>query len=184
MRSLTRLASVSILCLGLLALAASCSSESKAPKKNDGKGFFAPIKDANLVLEVVSSRTEFFRDDAEAKITFSLRNDGLKPVTVFEWFAKESNNVRLSYAKCDDGDIDRIPASFWTPCKPPVQTGDYAPRMPLDLYPRNTALVSVPLSDIKELASKGPGKTSFAIKGELNLTSVSAKSKPFLITFK
>ncbi len=184
-KPLGSLAANALLALALFAFASACSSETdKGAKKaaQEKRVVFAPIKDCKLVLELVSSRTEFYRGDPEAKVTFRLRNEGLKPVTIYEWFAKEEDNIKLSYARCDDKSTESIPASFWVQCPAQGKPGD--PRMPLDLYPRNTALVTVSLSGIKDFSSGSGAKSSYAISGELNLTSASAKSKPFIITFK
>lgn len=171
---------VAALALGLLS---ACSSETaKAPKASHAQAFNV-IKDCDLQLEVVTPETEFFRGDVAPSITFRLRNDGLKPVTVYEWMAKEQDNVKIHYAKCD-GAPNRIPQSEWKLYEPKLK--DPVMRLPLDLYPKNTALIKVELSFIKEslASSSGGSRASYAIVGELNLKSVSAKSKPFIVTFK
>ena len=165
-------------------LGVSCSSEAaKAGKVSAQAPAFEVIKDCNLLLEVVTPETEYFRGDVAPSITFRLRNAGLKPVTVFEWMAKEQDNVKIHYAKCD-GSLDRIPQSEWKIYEPKLK--DPVIRVPLDLYPRNTALINVDLSFIKESpATATPtGRVSYVVVGELNLKSVSAKGKPFIVTFK
>lgn len=170
--------------LAFLAVVASCSSETpKAAKAAAHTPVFKVLKDCDLALEVVTPETEYFRGDVAPQITFRLRNMGLKPVTVFEWMAKEQDNIKIHYAKCD-GTLDRIPQSEWKLHEPKLK--EPVPRTPLDLYPRNTALINVDLSFIKDaLATAAPkGRVSYAVVGELNLKSVSARSKPFIVTFK
>lgn len=164
--------------------AASCSSETaKTPKASGQTPAFNVIKDCNLQLEVVTPETEYFRGDVAPSITFRLRNDGLKPVTVYEWMAKEQDNIKIHYAKCD-GTLNHIPQSEWKLYEPKLK--EPLMRVPLDLYPKNMALIKTELSFIKDAlaGSSDGGRVSYAVVGELNLKSVSAKSKPFIVTFK
>jgi hypothetical protein len=97
--------------------------------------------------------------------------------------AKEQDNIKISYARCEGGSPEALPKSAWQEHVPKPKT---PPRVPLDLYPRNSALIAVELGFIKDALLSGgtKGRTSYAIVAELNLDSVSAKSKPFIITFK
>ena len=172
------------LTLTVLAFASSCSSETGKPGKATAQNqLFAPIKDCAFSLEVVTPETEYFRGDVAPVITFRLRNIGLKPVTVYEWMVKEQDNIKITYARCDSSP-DRIPPSEWKTYEPKMK--DPVPRQPLDLYPKNMALINVELSFIKDALASNSTKdrVSYAVVGELNLKSVSAKSKPFIVTFK
>jgi hypothetical protein len=190
MRKTAALAALPLLALLALCLAPGCSSETGKPVAKGAAGgvarsVFPPIADCNLELELVSPQTEFFRGDVAPTITFRLKNSGLKPVTVREWMAKERDNIKILYARCDGyAKPESVPASEWKAYAPKLK--DPVMRMPLDLFPRNATLVSVDLAFLKDaLASKEPqGKASYALVGELNLSSVSAKTKPFVLTFK
>jgi hypothetical protein len=171
---------------GLLALAlAACSSEAaKTPRPASASQVFKPIQDCKLELELVTPQTEFFRGDVAPSITFRLRNAGLKPITIYEWISKEQDNIRILYARCDNGKPDSIPVSSWQVYEPKLKAP--VARVPLDLCPRNTALVNVELSFIKDAlaTAASQGKVSYALIGELNLSSASARTKPFIMTFK
>jgi hypothetical protein len=169
------------------AISAAVYFKSAKPAKPDAKHpsrmIFEKIRDCELSLEVVSPRTEYYRGETDATITLRLKNVGLKPVTIREWFLHEPDNVRLLYARCE-GKPEDLPESAWRKCVPSIR--EPVPRLPLDLNPNNMALLTANLDFLKEMGDSAMAspKASYAVVGELNLTSVSARTKPFIITVK
>ena len=89
----------------------------------------------------------------------------------------EQENIRVLYAPCPErGSATRIPADRWKESERFLLKGA-VPRYPLELAPNNGVLVDVPLSFIRKLDK--PGR--YAVKGELDLHSVSAQSAPIEI---
>ncbi len=157
-----------------------CSPEPKAKKASAPE--FRPLKDCKLLLEVVSPRAEYYRGEEGATITFRLRNVDMKRICIPEWMAKEEDNVRLLYARCDKG-LEHVAKEDWRLCAPELK--EPVPRIPLDLNPNNAALVGARMKFLKlPGVADGKGRSAYAVIGELNLKSVPLRSEPFVITVK
>ena len=81
----------------LTVLTVSCSSE-QDPKKEKhvvSAARFPKLKDYSLELSVVTPRKEYYAGEENVKITFSLKNVGLTPVTLDEWYMFESANINV-----------------------------------------------------------------------------------------
>ncbi len=171
----------------LTVLTVSCSSE-QDPKKEKhvvSAARFPKLKDYSLELSVVTPRKEYYAGEENVKITFSLKNVGLTPVTLDEWYMFESANINIYYAPGTLAQTASLPEEQWK------QSPTYDRkrkrinlRSPLVLNPgTNHALVVVPLTFLKDLRDAGR-HVPYTIKGKLNLQSVDVESVPFEITVK
>ena len=171
----------------LTVLAVSCSSEQdpKKEKRVVSAARFSKLKDYIIVLSVVTPHKEYYAGEENVKITFSLKNVGLTPVTLDEWYMFESANINVYYAPGTLAQTASLPEEQWK------QSPTYDRkrkrinlRSPLVLNPgTNHALVVVPLTFLKDLRDAGR-HVPYTIKGKLNLQSVDVESVPFEITVK
>jgi hypothetical protein len=165
---------------------ASCNSnEYKFGKKHkrhnlQGAINFPKIKDARLDLEIVSYKKDF-SPGSEGKITFRLKNKGSK-VKIYEWMMKDSDNVKIYYRSFVPG-LEKFDPKDWTLIEPDIQEPRYSC---LELNANNSAFVDKKLPFIKNIsASSLPAEgKKYYVLGELNLKSVSARSRPIVITVK
>lgn len=166
--------------------AVSCSSEPEPKSRKLHSGVQYPkLKDYSLNLSIVSSRKEYYAGEENARITFSLKNTGLTPVTLNEWYMNESVNIRLYYAPGTLAETARLAPDQWkiSPTFDPKKKR-ITQRSPLVLNPdTNHALVMAPLTFLRELKDGGT-RRPYTIRGELNLQSVDVKSAPFEILVK
>ena len=141
--------------------------------------YFPKIKNYDVELDCVSYLRSFKAGD-DVKLTFRLTNFDIKPLVIYEWFAKEANNIRLYYIPWHKG-MKKPEASEWIPIIPDV--GSKPERSSLELKYKNNVLIDVPLPFIKELKPERDVR-HYIIYAELNLNSISAKSKYIKITIK
>lgn len=162
----------------------SCSSET--PKKPSPGDMYPKLRAYSLQLSVVSTRAEYYAGEESGAITFSMKNIGLKPLFISEWHVLESANINLFYVQCDaNADPEKIADDKWK--KSPTynkEDKNSIGRLPLALNPNNAVLMKVPLDFLKDIKDVGGKRMTYAVRGELNLTSIQLKSKPFLITIK
>ena len=175
-----------LLWTGLALVLSSCSSE-PAPKRGSFRRnpqVFHKLTDYSLQLSLLSPKREFYAGDEQAVLTFSLKNTGVRPVTIFEWHTYEAANINLYYR---EGRADqKVPAKEWKlsesydPDKVNLQA-----RSPLTLNPgNNQALIQIPATFLKTLKARGKGKTPYVLRAVLNLHSVTVESEPTEIYVK
>ena len=158
------------------ALLCGCSSEDrKVGRRTERK--YPKLRNYTLNLSIISTQGNYRRGDANPVLRFSVKNAGANQLSIHEWKMHEQENIRVLYAPCPErGSATRIPADRWKESERFLLKGA-VPRYPLELAPNNGVLVDVPLSFIRKLDK--PGR--YAVKGELDLHSVSAQSAPIEI---
>ena len=174
-----------ICALGIFAVSCSSEQDRNRNKRTIAATRFPKLKDYTLELSVVSPRTEYYAGEENVTITFSLKNAGLKPVTLDEWHMIENANLNIYYAPGDLKKTAELLPDQWkqSPTYDPKAKG-LPVRSPLVLNPgTNQALVVVPLVFLKDLRDAGRHVT-YTIKGRLYLQSVDVESRPFEITVK
>lgn len=164
----------------------SCTSEN-TPKRGTFKRnpeVFFKLKDYSLQLSLLSSKREFYAGDDRAVLTFSLKNTGVRPVTIYEWHACEAANLNLYYrpGKAEE----QAPAESWKlsmsydPAKVNMKL-----RSPLTLNPgSNQALIQIPAVFLRDLKNPSGKKLPYTLRAVLNLHSVTVQSEPTQIYVK
>ena len=179
-----------LLLLALLFLP-SCSSEEhegvwiRNGKRTNRRETFRKLKDYSVALIVMSPRRTYLPGSANAKIIFALKNTGHTKLTIKEWRMNEKANLRILYAPGTPEETKNLPPGKWK-TSPTFDPADKYAEVynPLSLNPvDNNALIEVPLTFVKDVKNMGR-KQHFTIVAELNLTSISARSEPVLITVK
>lgn len=179
------------LSLLFLFLAVSCSPEDSAKagakknKRSGSKKVFRKLENYSVALIIMTANRTFLPGSANAKVVFALRNTGHTPLTVKEWRMCESSNLSILYAPGKPEETKKIPLKDWKRSPTYDKNDPYAEiHTPLILHPiNNNALIEVPLSFLQDVKNKGR-RQYFTIIAELNLTSISAKSEPLLVTVK
>ena len=174
-----------ICALGIFAVSCSSEQDRNRNKRTIAATRFPKLKDYTLELSVVSPRTEYYAGEENVTITFSLKNAGLKPVTLDEWHMIENANLNIYYAPGGLKQTANLPQDQWkqSPTYDPKAKG-LPVRSPLVLNPgTNQALIVVPLAFLKDLRDAGR-HVAYTIRGRLNLQSVDVESRPFEITVK
>lgn len=174
-----------LLAVSLLCILAGCTSENNEnQRKNLRKRpvAFRKLKDYSLNLSLLSSRREFYAGDERATMIFSLKNTGLKPVTLHEWHTVEAANVNLYY---HPGKMNvSNPQWEFSPTVNEKQKGleSYSP---LTLNPdKNLAVIQIPVTFLKNVKNVPGKKTVYTIRAVLNLKSVTVESTPVEIWIK
>ena len=180
---------------GILLLASlflfSCSSEEhegvwiRNGTRTKRKEVFRKLKDYSVALIVMTPRRTYLPGSENAKIIFALKNTGHTKITIKEWRMNEKANLRILYAPGTPEETKNLPPGKWK-TSPTFDPADkYAEvHNPLSLNPvDNNALIEVPLTFVRNVKNMGR-KQHFTIVAELNLTSISARSEPVLITVK
>jgi hypothetical protein len=139
---------------------------------------FPKIKKYNVELECVSPIREFTAGKP-AKMTFRLRNYAVKPLIIYEWYAKESNNIRLYYVPWKPK-MKKPTKDQWIPIIPKIE--NKPKRLSMELTHRSSVLLDVDLPFIAKI--KSDHIQYFVIFVELNLTSISTKSQMIKIEVK
>ena len=135
---------------------------------------FPKIRQHNMVLNVISTRGEYYIAEGAPTMRFQFLNDGLTRVHLPEWKIMEKTNIRIQYAECPEiGGSEKIPEDAWKDSPRKEQAGDI-PRYPLELDPKSSIIMELPLSFIGTL--KKPGR--YAVRGVMDLTSIDVKSAP------
>lgn len=178
---------ISVLLLVLIAVVlASCSSE-RTPRRGTFRRnpeVFHKLKDYSLQLSLLSARREFYAGDDRAVLTFSLKNTGLRPVTIFEWHSCEAANIRLYYRE-GKADEKAAPESWKISATFDPKKADLKARSPLTLNPgNNKALIQIPATFLKEIRNRTNRKIPYTLRAVLNLQSVTVESEPTEIYIK
>lgn len=154
-----------------------CSDESGADEQipvNPVNKTVRTVHDHGMILKIITTRSSYRLTDYNLPIKFKFENDGLSREKIPEWRTVEQDNVIVQYAVCPvEGGADDLPETAWknAPRQTPLEN---APRYPLELDPKSSIIVTMPLSFIKEL--KKPGR--YAVRGVMDLKSMDVKSAP------
>ncbi len=174
-----------LLLLSSMVFLSSCSSEPARKRGSFQRNpqVFYQLKDYSLLLSLLSSKREFYAGDEQTVLTFSLKNTGVRPVTIYEWHTFEAGNINLYYR---EGRADEIaPPESWKLSRSydPDKVNLKA-RSPLTLNPgSNQALIQIPATFLKTLKPKAK-KTPYTLRAVLNLYSVKVESEPTEIYIK
>jgi hypothetical protein len=109
--------------------------------------YFPKIENYDIELECVSPIRSFNAGE-KAIMTFRLKNFSLKPLVIYEWYAKEANNLRFFYVPWSKG-MKKPSKGDWVPIIPDV--AEKQQRRSLELKYKNSVLIEADLSYIKEL---------------------------------
>lgn len=169
--------------LSLSAVFSGCSDEEEKPEKKPVvpvAKLYPAIKDHKMVLDIISTRGDYYIAETLPMIRFQFRNDGLSKVEIPEWKSRERENIRIQYAECpESGGSVRIPEHLWKESPRTVFPGD-CPRYPLILEPKNSIIMELPLKFIGNLTR--PGR--YAVRGVMDLSSLNVKSVPVELNIK
>jgi len=179
MRKTVFLFSALALVCGLFLLSGCSSDSKKRGTKLKAENKYPKLTNYKLKLDIISTRANYNRKTPDAVVRFSLKNIGANNLSIYEWKMHEQENIRVLYAECEKGKAAKVPEENWKE-SPRRMLKINVPRYPLELGPNNSVLVDVPLLFLKKLEKSG----RFAIRGELDLDSVSVKSTPIEIFVK
>lgn len=146
----------------------------------DGPIHFPKIKDARLFLEVVSFKKEFLPGE-DGKITFRLKNKGGK-IKIYEWMMKDADNIKIYYRPYVAA-LKQFDPKDWKLIEPDIQNARHSC---LELNTNNSVFIDKKLTFIKTIAKSSipASGAKYYVLGELNLKSVSARSRPIVVTVK
>ena len=136
------------------------------------------IENYDVELECVSPRREF-KAGSKVKITFRLRNYAMESLIIYEWYEKESYNIRLYYTPWKPG-MKIPPKDKWHSIIPEIEKNPK--HMTMELKHRSAALIDVDLPFIEKL--KTDHVQYFYIFTELNMKSIFTRSKFIKIMVK
>lgn len=164
----------------------SCTSE-RTPKRGTFKRnpeVFHKLKDYSLQLSLLSSRREFYAGDNQVVLTFSLKNTGVRPITIYEWHTHEAANLNLYYRPGSEADAGKGAewklSKSYDPAKVNMKS-----RSPLTLNPgSNQALIQIPAVFIGDLKNPSGKKQPYTLRAVLNLNSVTVQTEPTEIWIK
>lgn len=172
---------------GLLLLTVSCTSEKPARKTGTfqrNPEVFQKLKDYSLQLSLLSSRREFYAGEERAVLIFSLKNTGLRPVTIYEWHTFEPANINLYY-RLGTAESAADGAKWQMSPTHDASGAKLSARSPLTLNPgSNQALIQVPAVFLKDLPNPNGKKQPYTLRAVLNLKSVAVESLPVEIYVK
>ncbi len=143
---------------------------------------FPEIKNANAVLECVSTRRTFFSDE-DIQLTFKLRNLSENRLLIYEWMRKQEDNIRLYYFLSENPD-GAPPISEWKVLAPEIKVP--AKRQSIELSSWNSTLVDkiFKLEEIGLDPNSMFGPKILLVVGELNLKSIKLRSEIVNIEIK
>lgn len=153
-----------------------CPDQKKKPEKTviPAAKLFPKITRHNMTLNVISTRGNYYRAETSPMIRFQFRNDGLSRIEIPEWKTRERENIRIQYAECPEpGGSVSLSEEAWKDSPRTVYPGD-CPRYNLELEPKNSIIMELPLKFIGKL--NRPGR--YAVRGVMDLTSLDVKSSP------
>lgn len=183
MKKLFRLIAASLFLF--LFLLNGCSSDKRRGTPLRAENKYPKQTNYKLKLDIISTKGSFRIGTSHESVRFSLKNIGANNLTIPDWKMHEPENIRLYYAECQPGGSTRVPEESWKESPRSMirnASGQYidVPRFCFDLSPNNAVLIDVPLYFLKHLKKGG----TYALRGELDLDSVSAKSAPVEIIVK
>ena len=157
----------------LLILCACTQEETMDPRAHGEPGSYKKIQ-ADLSLECGRVRMDYVSGKKGQKMTFVLKNRGLTPVAIDEWYMDDAENVRLYYARCEKGKSAEVKEEDWK-CGWPLKRKEPGRHMPVCLNPNQGILLDVPMAFLRNFAQKKPVE-HIAVRVELALNSVSLRS--------
>jgi len=173
------------LMLTLVFFLSSCSSEPARKRGSFRRNpqVFHQLKDYSLRLSLLSIKREFYAGDEQAVLTFSLKNTGMRPVTIYEWHTCEAANINLYYRE-GSPEQKAAPESWKLSRSYDPEKVNLKARSPLTLNPgNNQALIQIPAEFLKTLKPAAK-KTPYTLRAVLNLNSVKVESEPTEIYIK
>lgn len=158
-------------------LLCSCSQEEVIyPHTLETTTRFSKKIEADLSLECGRVPQNLVSGQSGQKMRFILRNNGLAPVEIDEWYEKESNNVRVFYTVCEKGKSGERKESDWKQGWPLKKGEKKGRHQPVRLNPKTQGIVlDVPMDFLKRLRLTKPVMT-IAVYVELDLESVPLRS--------
>ena len=179
MRMHSRTHTVLALCAAVCLLPSCVRTVTKQPGFDtpDNQTFFKKINDCKLSLECLSPSRTFYAGQT-VTLTFGLKNLDDKKITIFEWKAREADNLVLHYALAAAGQ-QRAPEKGWETLK--AQPEGTVRRTALDLAPGNQVLVDVELGFVREMLLADGKPRTYWVYASLDLASVSCECPPFTI---
>lgn len=136
---------------------------------------FPKIQDHGMELHVISTLASYRLKDGIPTMKFQFINEGLSRVQIAEWKVVEKDNIKVQYAECPvEGGASKLPENAWKDSPRTISPGD-CPRYPLDLDPKSSVIITIPLSFFNDI--RKPGR--YAVRGVMDLSSMDVKSPPF-----
>jgi len=170
----------SIFALGLMVISLAVQAEEARrlpPPTNAIK--FPKLENYRVRLECVSPKRSF-KAGQPVNLTFRLKNIGRQRVIIYEWFIIEGKNLRLFYLPFEES-AEKPKPEDWS-CLIP-ELGERERRNTLEIKPGNSDLINKELPFIKAIDPKKLLTTQdFMIYGELNLNSISARSRAIKVS--
>ena len=175
-----------LLLFSALLLCPSCSDEEEIlPHKLETSPHHVYKKiDADLRLEMGRKRLDYVSGKSGQKLSFLLTNKGLAPVSIEEWYMKDSDNLKLYCAVCEKGASASVKESDWFCAWPLKNTPAQGRNMPVRINPNSSLILDVPLDFLKNFPMNNRPVVTLAVYAELRLTSVSAKSPVYEIDIR
>ncbi len=160
-----------LLTAGLL-LVAGCVTEVLTPQTKFGekdavKKDFPPLKEYELTFSSVGPVN--FKSGEEVKVSFSLRNKGLKPIRIPEWRMNDVDNIRLYCQNWLPG-MDQPDPDLWVCVDEEIKKPEL--RYTLELLPDNQVIVTRKLEFADSMVVSKGAERRFFVRAELNLKSV------------
>lgn len=141
---------------------------------------FPKIQNHGMELKIISTLASFRISDTAPRMTFQFINEGLSRVQIPEWKHIEWANIKVQYAECpEEGGAEKLPEGVWKDSPRTAVAGD-CPRYPIDLDPKSSVILELPLRFIKDL--KKPGR--YAVRGVMDLTCMDVKSSPMEVIIR
>ncbi|MGE4565531.1 MAG: hypothetical protein AB7F32_11720 [Victivallaceae bacterium] len=152
---------------------AGCVTEVLTPQTKFGevnakKKDFPVLEDCQL--EFVSVGPLNFKTGEAVKLSFALRNKGLKPVRIPEWRMNETDNIRIYCQNWLPNSGDKPDPNLWVRIDDEVKQPEL--RYTLELMPDNQAIVTRKLDFADSLVISTGAERRYFIRAELNLKSV------------
>lgn len=171
MRISTRFSSILSVFLAIFAVQPVYAKTLSKKRAEDFKKIFFPkIKKYSIRIECASYEREF-KAGKPAKMTFRIKNLSTKPLVVYEWFMRESLNLKIYYTPWTKG-MKKPKKEDWMVISPKIP--EKPRRMPLELEPGNYVYIDKLLPFITNMKLTAPKE--FVVYAELNLKSITKRS--------
>ena len=154
------------------------NSISKKKSADFKKIFFPKIKKYSIRIECVSYLREFSVGEP-GKMTFRIKNLSSKPLVIYEWFMRESHNLKIYYTPWTKG-MKKPKKEDWMVLIPEMPEKPKPKRMVLELETGNYVYIDKLLPFITNMKLTEPKE--FVVYAELNLTSIKKRSPYVKIT--
>lgn len=162
-----------VLSFPLLLFCGCTEEETVGSHSQDNPARYKKIQ-ADLSLECGRVPMNYVSGKKGQKMKFILKNRGLTPVSIDEWYMSDAENVRLFYARCEKGKASEVKDSDWK-CGWPLKEKAPGRHMPVCLNPNQGIFLEVPMEFLRNFNQKNP-VDHIAVRVELALKSVSLQS--------